>query len=777
MKINKINIASFGKFKNKQIEFSDGFNLIYGENEMGKTTVMEFIKMMFYGSKVKGGDSVTNPRKRYMPWNSDNMAGSIEFTHGGTFYRLEREFKGGNSTDKVTLWNLDTGKSENFSGSDEIGAKFFGISAGAFEKSVFIANDPAFSADASADAEINARLSKLTASYDDDTSLQQVASHIADAENMLLTKTGRGGSIIKLEAEKSALIAEQAENEALCREREELEQQVDELRAEIAKITDLRKDYFERIKDSEKSELKEKLNQFISAAEMYEQTENGIKNENGELITNEILDEASEKLSKLKAYEAENITIGEEVIALTDEINKLSHFDNKNQVEELEKGKSELLAEFEECEAKIKEAEMNIMSASNEKENMKSKPNAALIIAGALLLAVGIVLAFTVNNYCAGLCLLGAALTIFGILKKKKTDSSKIQDEISAFEAQKQKFTEQKNAVSGKMQELSEKLNSACVDSSANEKLIDAKRQENIRKREKQLENVSKCDAIRRELFALLTPFGCPENSLSAEKFIKNAAASLSQLQVLRVKAENAAVGTKCVNLKEAKEKLALLGEISSNENSADLKEKLAKATEDKAALENKLAALTSKAKNAFKNLKTPIEYTREIENIDEKISSQKSYYEVLKIAHDALNTASARLRRNFSGIIETRALEIFSGITNGRYTDVAVSENFDINLQSETDFGSHNVLNMSRGTVDQAYFALRLALYENIGKENGGLPIFLDDVFSQYDDMRAEQGFKYLSGYSENGQIIFFTCHSTAKNQAEQNGAAIIKL
>ena len=44
MKINKIKINSFGKLRNKEIEFKNGINILYGENESGKSTIMNFIK-------------------------------------------------------------------------------------------------------------------------------------------------------------------------------------------------------------------------------------------------------------------------------------------------------------------------------------------------------------------------------------------------------------------------------------------------------------------------------------------------------------------------------------------------------------------------------------------------------------------------------------------------------------------------------------------------------------------------------------------------------------
>ena len=49
LKINNLKINGFGKIENKEIKLSDNINLIYGENEAGKTTLLKFISGMFYG--------------------------------------------------------------------------------------------------------------------------------------------------------------------------------------------------------------------------------------------------------------------------------------------------------------------------------------------------------------------------------------------------------------------------------------------------------------------------------------------------------------------------------------------------------------------------------------------------------------------------------------------------------------------------------------------------------------------------------------------------------
>ena len=67
MKINKLKINSYGKLKNKEIDFNKNINLIYGKNEAGKSTLLKFIINTFYGiSKNKKGKEYSDLEK-YTP--------------------------------------------------------------------------------------------------------------------------------------------------------------------------------------------------------------------------------------------------------------------------------------------------------------------------------------------------------------------------------------------------------------------------------------------------------------------------------------------------------------------------------------------------------------------------------------------------------------------------------------------------------------------------------------------------------------------------------------
>ena len=94
MKINKLKINSYGKLKEKEIDLKNGINIIYGKNEAGKSTLLNFIVDSVYGiSKNKNGKEYSN-YERYMPWSGEDFSGRIEYElDNGNKYEVFRDFK------------------------------------------------------------------------------------------------------------------------------------------------------------------------------------------------------------------------------------------------------------------------------------------------------------------------------------------------------------------------------------------------------------------------------------------------------------------------------------------------------------------------------------------------------------------------------------------------------------------------------------------------------------------------------------------------------------
>ena len=79
MKIKNLKVNAYGNIENKDINLGEGINIIHGENESGKSTLLNYIVSSFYGiSRNKDGKALSDFEK-YKPWNSTEFSGRIEY--------------------------------------------------------------------------------------------------------------------------------------------------------------------------------------------------------------------------------------------------------------------------------------------------------------------------------------------------------------------------------------------------------------------------------------------------------------------------------------------------------------------------------------------------------------------------------------------------------------------------------------------------------------------------------------------------------------------------
>lgn len=123
LKIENMKVNSFGKLKDKEINLSNGINLIYGNNEAGKSTLLKFIHNTFYGtSKNKKGKSFSD-YDLYKPWNTEEFSGKIAYKlDSGEKFEVYREF--GKKNPKVYNEDLED-VSKDYSINKNSGSEFF----------------------------------------------------------------------------------------------------------------------------------------------------------------------------------------------------------------------------------------------------------------------------------------------------------------------------------------------------------------------------------------------------------------------------------------------------------------------------------------------------------------------------------------------------------------------------------------------------------------------------------------------------------------------------
>lgn len=146
------------------------------------------------------------------------------------------------------------------------------------------------------------------------------------------------------------------------------------------------------------------------------------------------------------------------------------------------------------------------------------------------------------------------------------------------------------------------------------------------------------------------------------------------------------------------------------------------------------------------------VELQRSIKN--NKLVREK--LEALQLAEETLSELAGDIRNAAGTYINKEASRMISEITDHAYDSLSAGQSYDIMLNSKN--GMISVADMSAGTADQVYLAVRLATIRFIAGEEDPLPLILDDSFNLYDDDRLAASLSFLAkGY--NGQVMIFTC------------------
>lgn len=129
---------------------------------------------------------------------------------------------------------------------------------------------------------------------------------------------------------------------------------------------------------------------------------------------------------------------------------------------------------------------------------------------------------------------------------------------------------------------------------------------------------------------------------------------------------------------------------------------------------------------------------------------------EAVKTAVSTIQSIAENYHVSFVPRLNKTCSAILSNLTQGAYTSMAVDDNLNLYIQSQKR--PLPISALSRGTAEQVYLSLRLALVDCFWPDQS-VPLFLDDSFALYDDERLEQALLWLA-QNYKGQIFLFTCH-----------------
>lgn len=461
MKIKRLEIGSFGKFKNYHLDFQEGFHVLHGNNEYGKSTIMNFIYLMFYGGAkpVRSGKRA-DLRKLYTSFDGEKMSGAIVFEHQGTEYRLEKVFNKSRATDAVTLWNQTTGEKEVIPKGDDIGSLFFDMGASAFEKSVFIGTIGAIEGD----DDISGRLSNLITNGEETISSEKVVKNITDGKYQLLSKGKRTGAIVELREQEQSLKEERERVLLLEEEKQELEEKIQEKQGILDALKQETVFYEERERFGQKLKEYQKIDDYINKYQEFEEkskvfTGNQISEE--ELKQAEVWNEAILHLKNVRDYIKDTLLPeAEQYQNILMELEETEHIlqkynsqlvrlngDSKalekkeEQFRDLEVKKNRLQIDTTVLESTIREYEaMAAQRIEIEKDRLKdrkSKKNQGILISAVLIGLLSVLAGILINPLGYFGLIIPFGLILGSFLKKTVKDHSGSLEEIIRQEKQK----------------------------------------------------------------------------------------------------------------------------------------------------------------------------------------------------------------------------------------------------------------------------------------------------------------------------------------------------
>jgi uncharacterized protein YhaN len=116
---------------------------------------------------------------------------------------------------------------------------------------------------------------------------------------------------------------------------------------------------------------------------------------------------------------------------------------------------------------------------------------------------------------------------------------------------------------------------------------------------------------------------------------------------------------------------------------------------------------------------------------------------------------------RHRSSMLE-RASLAFSELSRGNYTGLAAQRdgNQETLIALGADGSSKQADGLSKGTQFQLYLALRVAGYDEYARTRPPVPFIADDIMESFDEARAAEALRQLSGMANVGQVIYLTHH-----------------
>ncbi len=723
--------ATFGRLNKARLEPGPGLTLIHAPNEGGKSTWAAFWRTMLYGIDTRGRDKkgYLADKNRYQPWSGAPIEGEITLDYEGRDITIRRGPQG--NTPFGAFSAVYTGTQEPVPGltAANCGELLTGVGAEVFTRSAFLGDGNLSLTTA---PELERRIAALVTSGEEDVSFSQAMERLKGWKNRRQVNKSVG-EIPKLDRElaqvrenlaqleETAALAARLEGEqaALARTREGLERQAEVHRFLARQKLDHRYAQAEADYQTARKQL-DSLEEERSAHPAPDREE--LKKAQGELQYLKVLDEEIKQGSAA-------LTEAEEASAKAREAAKDEHFTGMT---------------GDEAVAKAAEIAASVQTSQEKQEKLK-RISSRSTVAGLILAPLfggGVWLVSRSIMFAAILALIicvGVAGNLLWTRSIVQASEKRISALLSPFGVQ---TPEELAALAQNYKERCQAADKAAHEAEVIRNAV--------------TERQSKRDIAKSELLDFVHQFapeasdmfGCSAALSRALNLDHDLALARERASAARRRLDDlAAQGAGHDGAEEVPElPVPDMGPEETERALAQAAERL-----------DQVSARLNQARGTLQAMGDPAALAAQAEELETRLARKRLELDALAAAMDALTRANTRLQERFSPELNRLTGQFMARLTGDKYSAVSLTRELEGFVQTGGDVLPRSALYLSRGTADQLYLALRLAVCRLCLPEKP--PILLDDALASFDDARLERALELLWELSGEQQLLLFTC------------------
>ena len=704
MQINRL-AATFGRLEHDTLELAPGLNIIEAPNEAGKSTWTAFLRVMLYGLNTRDRSPGADKR-RYLPWSGSAMEGSLELaTPQGDVTILRRTARAGSPMGSFSAVYTGTSDPVPWLTASDCGETLLGVPQDDFERTAYIRQTGIAVEQSKA---LEQRITSLITTGEEDTSFSAAAEQLRCQLNT--RRRNKTGLIPQVEQEIHALRAALSDLEDLAHAADQDQRELEDLQARIQEVDTLlarhdAADQADILRTVELARL-----DVASAHDKVKTLESGSRT----LPTRPELEMLQGRIDTLSSI---NWTV--------EEARSRLEFAARN----LREAESALEAHPFAGMTPAEAAEAPIDASPQPKMPRWVLP--VSIVVGLLLAASG----YFIQNWPVSV---GGGLGLFGVInilfqgqyrKKKKAWEAANADLIRKRSESAEEYIP--------LYEAAEKARANYLNAQGAWEAVSLSAKANLDSVLNQLRSfrpmVRDLDEACRALDLAFEMRGELDLAIHQEEELRH------RWEALRDAAPP--IPTESAQRPEwTREQLRL---------------RRTELLEEDGEVRRHLHATLGR----MQALGDPQELALQLQALEERRVQLQREYDAAALAAEVLFTANSSLQTRFSPALGEYAAGIFTKLTGGKYNRVTLDRAMTPSVQGTGEIMPHEGAQLSQGTIDQLYLAVRLALCDMVLPEENAVPILLDDALVNFDDQRMAAALDYLLELASQRQILLFTC------------------